>query len=188
MRQPQQPQGNSSSSSSDSSSSSESSSSPPETMDHDHGMRGQPASDGSLQDFFGGIRRCRERAADIYAGPGGERSCREIERFRRKWRSASAYAGTQVEQARRQERRVESMLTSNSRFVIRNGEHMQEMHDMRKERSANLRTIDALRAGLPPIEERLARELHASNAAACSLRLRLADMTASQQKEIDVET
>ena len=59
---------------------------------------------------------------------------------------------------------------------------------MRKERSANLRTIDALRAGLPPIEERLARELHASNAAACSLRLRLADMTASQQGKIDIET
>ena len=115
MRQPQQPQG--SSSSSNNGSSSESSSSPPETMDHDHGMRGQPASDGSLQDFFGGIRRCRERAADIYAGPGGERSCREIERFRRKWRSASAYADTQVEVARKQERRVEGMLTANLRYV-----------------------------------------------------------------------
>ena len=37
------------------------------------------------------------------------------------------------------------MLTSNSRYVIRNGEHIQGMHDMRKERSADLRTIDALR-------------------------------------------
>ena len=80
------------------------------------------------------------------------------------------------------------MLTSNSRYVIRNGEHIQEMHDIRKERSADLRTIDALRAGLPPIEERLARGLHASNAAACSLRLRLADMSASQQGKIDIET
>ena len=187
MRQPQQPQGNSSSSSSDSSSSSESSSSPPETMDHDHDLCGQPAGDGPRQDFFGGIHRCRERAADIYAGPERERSCRKIERFRRKWWSASAYAGTQVEQARRQERRVESMLTSNMRYVIRDGEHVQEALDMRTERSANLRTIDALRAGLRPMEGRLARELHASNAEACSLRSRLADMTASQQKEIDVE-
>ena len=59
MRQPQQPQGNSSSSSSDSSSSSESSSSPPETMDHDHDLCGQPASDGPLQDFFTGAESGR---------------------------------------------------------------------------------------------------------------------------------
>ena len=37
------------------------------------------------------------------------------------------------------------------------------------------------------MEGRLAKELHASNAEARSLRSRLADMTASQQKEIDVE-
>ena len=121
MRQPQQPQG-SSSSSSNNSSSSESSSSPPETMDHGHDLCGQPASDGPLQDFFGGIHRCRERAADIYAGPERERSCRKIERFRRKWWSASAYAGAQVERARKQERRVESMLTSNLRYVIRDAQ------------------------------------------------------------------
>ena len=80
------------------------------------------------------------------------------------------------------------MLTSNLRYVIRDGEHVQEAHDMRTERSANLRTIDALRAGLRPMEGRLARELHASNAEAYSLRSRLADMTASQQRKIDIET
>ena len=84
MRQPRQPQGSSSSSSSsNNSSSSDNSSSPPETMDHDHDLCGQPAGDGPRQDFFGGIHRCRERAADIYAGPGRERSCRKVERFRR---------------------------------------------------------------------------------------------------------
>ena len=60
------------------------------------------------------------------------------------------------------------MLTSNMRYVIRDGEHVQEALDMRTERSANLRTIDALRAGLRHMEGRLARELHASNAEAYS--------------------
>ena len=189
MRQPRQPQGSSSSSSSsNNSSSSDNSSSPPETMDHDHDLCGQPAGDGPRQDFFGGIHRCRERAADIYAGPGRERSCLKVERFRRKWWGANAYAGKQVEQARRQERRVESMLTSNLRYVIRDGGHAQEMLDMRTEREANLRTIDALQEGVQPKERRLARELLASNAEAYRLRSLLADMTASQQKGIDVET
>ena len=159
-----------------------------ETREHDRGKRGQPANDGSLQDFFGGVRRCRQRATDIYAGPGGGRSSRELERFRRKWRSASAYADTQVEVARKQERRVEGMLTANLRYVLRSDEHKQELQDMRIERSANLRTIDALRAGLSPVERRLTAEILASNGIASSLRRRLADMTASQQGKIDLET
>ena len=37
-------------------------------MENDHGTRGQPASGGPLQGFFGGVRRCTERATNIYAG------------------------------------------------------------------------------------------------------------------------
>ena len=101
-------------------------------MECDRGTRGQPASDGSLQGFFGGVRRCTERATNIYAGQGGESSSGELERlrkraarlgrlrtsFKRQWRSSCEYADTQVEQARKQERRVESMLTSNLRYVL----------------------------------------------------------------------
>ena len=47
-------------------------------MECDRGTRGQPASDGSRQGFFGGVRRCTERATNIYAGQGGESPSGEL--------------------------------------------------------------------------------------------------------------
>ena len=41
-------------------------------MEYAHGTRGQPASGGSGLGFFGGARRCTERAANLYAERGGE--------------------------------------------------------------------------------------------------------------------
>ena len=81
-----------------------------ETREHDRGKRGRPANDESLRGFFGGVRRCRQRATDVYTGPRGE-----LERFKGKWLSEIAYAETQLEKACKHERRVESMLTSNLR-------------------------------------------------------------------------
>ena len=40
-------------------------------MENDQGTRGLPASDGPLQGFFGGARRCAERATNLYAGQDG---------------------------------------------------------------------------------------------------------------------
>ena len=166
-------------------------------MEYDRGTRGQPASDGSLQGFFGGVRRCTERATNIYAGQGGESSSGELERlrkraarlgrrrtsFKRKWRSSCEYADTQVEQARKQERRVESMLTANLQHLLKSGEQKRNMEDMRIERSANLRAIEALQTGLSPIEERLAAELRVSNDLAACLRRQLTDIAASQDEK-----
>ena len=47
-------------------------------MEHDHGPRGLPASDRSLQGFFGGVRRCSERATHFYAEQGGESRSGEL--------------------------------------------------------------------------------------------------------------
>ena len=166
-------------------------------MECDRGTRGQPASDGSRQGFFGGVRRCTERATNIYAGHGGESSSGELERlrkraarlgrlrtsFKRKWRSSCEYADTQVEQARKQERRVESMLTTNLQYVLIDGEQKRNMEDMRIERSANLLAIEVLQAGLSPIEERLAAELRVSNDLAACLRRQLTDIAASQDEK-----
>ena len=93
-----------------------------------------------------------------------------------------------VEQARTQERRVESMLTTNLQYLLRSDKHKRDMQDMRIEQSANLRTIEALQTGLSPIEKRLAAELRASNGLAACLRGRLADIAASRQGHIDLET
>ena len=43
-----------------------------ETREHDRGKSGRPANDESLRGFFGGVRRCRQRATDVYTGPRGE--------------------------------------------------------------------------------------------------------------------
>ena len=51
-------------------------------MENDHGTRGQPASDGPLQGFFGGVRRCTERATNIYAGQGGGSPSGELGRMK----------------------------------------------------------------------------------------------------------
>ena len=80
------------------------------------------------------------------------------------------------------------MLTSNVRYVLENGEQKLKMHGMQMELSANRRTIYALAEGLSPIEERLAAALRASNDEASRLRGRLADMAASRQGQIDLET
>ena len=47
-------------------------------MEYAHGTRGQPASGGSGQVFFGGARRCTERATNLYAERGGEGQNREL--------------------------------------------------------------------------------------------------------------
>ena len=80
------------------------------------------------------------------------------------------------------------MLTSNVRYILKNDEQKLKMHDMQTEISANRQTIDALEEGLSPIEERLAAALRASIDEASSLRGRLADMAASRQGHIDLET
>ena len=75
-------------------------------MEYAHGTRGQPASGGSGQVFFGGARRCTERATNLYAEQGGEGQNRELrlmkakvsrlERssasYKRKWRSTCEFA------------------------------------------------------------------------------------------------
>ena len=166
-------------------------------MEDAHDTHGRPASGGLGQVFFGGARRCAERATNIYAGHGGESSSGELERlrkraahlgrrrtsFKRKWRNSCEYADTQVEQARKQERRVESMLTSNLRYVLRDGEQKRIMEDMRIERSASVLAIEVLQAGLSPIEERLAAELRVSNDLAACLRRQLTDIAASQDEK-----
>ena len=75
-------------------------------MEYAHGTRGQPASGGSGQVFFGGARRCTERAANLYAERGGECQNRELRlmkakvsrleissaSYKRKWRSTCEFA------------------------------------------------------------------------------------------------
>ena len=70
-------------------------------MDDAYGTRGQPASGGSGQGFFGGARRCTERAANLYAERGGEDQNTELRlmkakvsrleissaSYKRRWRS-----------------------------------------------------------------------------------------------------
>ena len=128
-----------------------------ETREHDRGKSGRPANDESLGGFFGGARRCRQRAMDVYTGPR-----RELERVTVKWRSAVAQGETHFELARKHERRVESMLTSNARYILKNGDQKLKMHDMQKEIWANRDAIYALEDGLSPIEGRLAAALRAS--------------------------
>ena len=75
-------------------------------MEYAHGTRGQPASGGSGQVFFGGARRCTERATNLYAEQGGEGQNRELRpmkakvsrleissaSYKRKWRSTCEFA------------------------------------------------------------------------------------------------
>ena len=78
-------------------------------MEHDHGPRGLPASDRSLQGFFGGVRRCSERATNFYAEQGGESPSGELRRMKErvahlerrsasyesKWRSTREFANSE---------------------------------------------------------------------------------------------
>ena len=51
-------------------------------MEYGHGTRGRPASGGPLQGFFGGVRRCTERATNFYAEQGGESPSGELRRMK----------------------------------------------------------------------------------------------------------
>ena len=153
-------------------------------MEHDHGTRGQPASDGPLHGFFGGVHRYAERATNLYAGQGGGNPSEELGRmkkrvarleirsvsFESKWLSTREFANTEEAKALKQERRVEFMLTSNLRRMLESDKQKRDHEDMGKELSANLREIRALQTGLSPIEKRLAAELHASNCRAALSR------------------
>jgi len=119
----------------------------------------------------------------VYTGPR-----RELERVTVKWRSAVAQREAHFELARKHERRVESMLTSNARYILKNDGQKLKMRDMQTEISANREAIYALEDGLSPIEGRLAEALRASNDEASSLRGRLTDIAASRQGHIDLET
>ena len=75
-------------------------------MEYAHGTRGQPASGGSGRGFFGGARRCTERATNLYAERGGEGQNKELRlmkakvsrleissaSYKRKWRSTYEFA------------------------------------------------------------------------------------------------
>ena len=157
-------------------------------MENDHGTRGQPASDGPLQGFFGGVRRCTERATNIYAGQGGGSPSGELGRMKErvarleiqsasyegKWRSARDFAKMEEAKALRQERRVEFMLTTNLQRMLERDKLKRDLEDRGKELSANRREIGALQTGLSPIKKRLAAELNASNRRVAALQAQLA--------------
>ena len=78
-------------------------------MEDAHDTHGRPASGGLGQVFFGGARRCTERATNLYAEQGGEGQNRELrlmkakvsrlERssasYKRKWRSTCEFTDTE---------------------------------------------------------------------------------------------
>ena len=75
-------------------------------MEDAHDTHGRPASGGLGQVFFGGARRCTERATNLYAEQGGEGQNRELRlmkakvsrleissaSYKRKWRSTCEFA------------------------------------------------------------------------------------------------
>ena len=86
-------------------------------MENDQGTRGLPASDGPLKEFFGGARRCAERATNFSAGQSGRltgviaRLETKMASLEGKWRKGLAFVDKADGKALRRDRRVEYLLT-----------------------------------------------------------------------------
>ena len=94
-------------------------------MENDQGTRRLPASGGPLKEFFGGARRCAERATNFSAGQSGGSPSGELGRltgviarletkrasFAGKWRKGLAFVDKADGKALKQDRRVEYLLT-----------------------------------------------------------------------------
>ena len=169
-------------------------------MENDHETRGLPASDGPLQGFFGGARRCAERATNLYAGQDGGSPSGELGRltgviarletksasFEGMWRRVLEFAKKSEAKATRQDRRVEFILTRALQRMLESDKLKRDHEDRGKELSANRREIGALQTGLSPIKKRLAAELNASNRRAVALQAQLASITTGQAGQVDL--
>ena len=127
-------------------------------MENDQGTRGLPASDGPLQGFFGGARRCAERATNLYAGQGGGSPSGEFGRLKEmiarleiqsasydgRWWSVLKFAKKEEAKATRQDQRVEFLLTRALQRMLESDKLKRDHEDMGRELSANKREIRAL--------------------------------------------
>ena len=100
-------------------------------MEDAHGTHGRPASGGLGQVFFGGARRCTERATNLYAERGGEGQNRELRlmkakvsrleissaSYKRKWRSTCEFADIEEAGLRAHLRVQDSASISNLMYV-----------------------------------------------------------------------
>ena len=167
-------------------------------MENDQGTRRLPASDGPLKEFFGGARRCADRATNFSAGQSGGSPSGELGRlkgviarletksasFEGMWRRVLEFTNKADGKAHRQDRRVEYLLTRSIQRSLENDKLQRDQEDMEGELSASRREIGALHTGLSPIEERLAAELNVSNRRAVALQTQLARVSVSHTRSV----
>jgi len=86
----------------------------------------------------------------VYTGPR-----RELERVTAKWRSAVAQREANFELVRKHERRMESMMTSNARYTLRNGDQDKCRSALREREGTRDREERVTRQRLPAPERAL---------------------------------